>query len=289
MPSFPLPSSAAIRLQPLKSFSPSSSHQRHASKIPILTPRLGSNSKSHFSGRSTVSGGRGSMTELTRMAALGSDQDIEEDTALGEAEAEAMLRDGPSNLDSDLAWRNLEAILNGTSKWLVAALFGLAILWKHDAEILWAATGSVINAWLSITLKRILNHERPVAGLKPDPGMPSSHAQSIFYIEAFFILSMVNQLGIDTLTVSTGSIALLFGSYLSWLRVSQQLHTYSQILVGALLGSCCGVAWYWLWHSFVLEAFISLLWVRILVVLGSVTFCGAFVVYVIQHWLRDEP
>lgn len=234
-----------------------------------------------------MSGRRGSMTELTRLAALGSDQDIEEDTAPGEVEA--MLRTGPFNLDRDFTWRNLEAVLNGTSKWLVAALFGLAILWKHDAEILWDATGSVINVSLSVTLKRILNHERPVAGLKPDPGMPSSHAQSIFYIEAIFILSMVNHLGIDAFTVSIGSIALLFGSYLSWLRVSQQLHTYSQVLVGALLGSCCGVAWYWLWHSFVLEAFISLLWVRILVVPGSVMLCGAFVVYMIQHWLRDEP
>ncbi|CAL9771104.1 unnamed protein product [Musa acuminata subsp. burmannicoides] len=287
MPSFPLPSSAAIHLPPLKPLSPYSYHQRHASKIPILTPRLGSRSKSHLSGRSTVSGRRGSMTELTRLAAFGSDQDIEEDTALGEVEA--MLRTGPFNLDRDFTWRNLEAVLNGTSKWLVAALFGLAILWKHDAEILWDATGSVINAGLSVTLKRILNHERPVAGLKPDPGMPSSHAQSIFYIEAIFILSMVNHLGMDTFTVSIGSIALLFGSYLSWLRVSQQLHTYSQVLVGALLGSCCGVAWYWLWHSFVLEAFISLLWVQILVVLGSVMLCGAFVVYMIQHWLRDEP
>lgn len=59
-----------------------------------------------------MSGRRGSMTELTRLAALGSDQDIEEDTAPGEVEA--MLRTGPFNLDRDFTWRNLEAVLNGT-------------------------------------------------------------------------------------------------------------------------------------------------------------------------------
>lgn len=71
----------------------------------------------------------------------------------------------------------------------MAVLYGVAILWKYDAEVLWAAIGSVINSWLSITLKRILNHERPASGLRSDPGMPSSHAQSIFYVEAFAIFS----------------------------------------------------------------------------------------------------
>lgn len=62
------------------------------------------------------------------------------------------------------------------------------ILWKHDAEVLWAATGSILNSYISITLKQILNHERP-SGLRSDPGMPSSHAQSIFYVSVFALLS----------------------------------------------------------------------------------------------------
>lgn len=75
------------------------------------------------------------------------------------------------------------------SKWLVAALFAAIILLRHDAEALWTAMGSVINAILSIVLKRILNQERPIATLRPDPGMPSSHAQSIFFIVIFAALS----------------------------------------------------------------------------------------------------
>lgn len=71
----------------------------------------------------------------------------------------------------------------------MAGLFGLIILWKHDAEAMWAAMGSVVNAWLSITLKQLLNHERPDSALRSDPGMPSSHAQSIFYAALFAILS----------------------------------------------------------------------------------------------------
>lgn len=70
----------------------------------------------------------------------------------------------------------------------MAALFGLVILWKHDAEALWAAMGSVVNAWLSTVLKRLLNQDRPSA-LRSDPGMPSSHAQSIFYAAVFSVAS----------------------------------------------------------------------------------------------------
>lgn len=71
----------------------------------------------------------------------------------------------------------------------MAATFGGVLLWRHDAEAIWVAMGSIVNALLSVVLKRVLNQERPVAGLKSDPGMPSSHAQSIFFTVVFTIAS----------------------------------------------------------------------------------------------------
>lgn len=71
----------------------------------------------------------------------------------------------------------------------MAAVLGVIVLWRHDAEALWAAGGSVINSVLSIILKKALNQERPVANLRSDPGMPSSHAQSISFAVVFAILS----------------------------------------------------------------------------------------------------
>ncbi|KAJ3692506.1 hypothetical protein LUZ60_012856 [Juncus effusus] len=182
---------------------------------------------------------------------------------------------------------SFESTLNKLSKWLVAGIFGLVILWKHDAEVLWAAMGSVVNSWLSISLKRILNHARP-SGLRSDPGMPSSHAQSIFYASFFVVLSVIHWLGVNIFTLMLGAAILALGSYFSWLRVSQQLHTTNQVLVGAVLGSAMAIIWFWLWHTFVFNAFISSIWVRVVLVLGSVSFCGAFVIYVIKNWLTDE-
>ncbi|OMO56928.1 Phosphatidic acid phosphatase type 2/haloperoxidase [Corchorus capsularis] len=184
--------------------------------------------------------------------------------------------------------QGLERTLNRLSKWLVAALFGGVLLWRHDTEALWAAMGSVVNALLSIVLKRVLNQERPVAGLKSDPGMPSSHAQSIFFTVVFIIASILEWLGVNQLSVSISVLALAFGSYFSWLRVSQQLHTMSQITVGAIIGSMFSILWYMSWNAFVLEAFNSSLLVRSFVLLGSAGFCLGFLVYVIRHWLKDE-
>ncbi|XP_021300865.1 lipid phosphate phosphatase epsilon 2, chloroplastic [Herrania umbratica] len=184
--------------------------------------------------------------------------------------------------------RGLETTLNRLSKWLVAATFGGVLLWRHDAEAIWVAMGSILNALLSVGLKRVLNQERPVAGLKSDPGMPSSHAQSIFFTIVFTIGSVLEWLGVNELSVSISALALAFGSYFSWLRVSQQLHTMSQILVGAIIGSIFSVLWYMSWKAVVLEAFHSSLLVRVIVLLGSAGFCLGFLLYVIQYWLSDE-
>ena len=71
----------------------------------------------------------------------------------------------------------------------MTALFGAILLWRRDAAALWAAMGSVVNAGLSRILKQMLNQERPVSNLRSDPGMPSSHAQSISFATIFMILS----------------------------------------------------------------------------------------------------
>ncbi|KAH1072807.1 hypothetical protein J1N35_025135 [Gossypium stocksii] len=191
-------------------------------------------------------------------------------------------------IDGSIRVQGFESTLNRLSKWLVSALFGGVILWRHDAEALWMAMGSIVNAVLSVGLKRLLNQERPVAGIKSDPGMPSSHAQSIFFTVVFAIASLLEWLGINELSVGISVLALAFGSYLSWLRVSQKLHTMNQILVGAVVGSIFSVLWYLSWDAVVLEAFNSSLWVRVIVLLACAGFGLGFLTFVIQYWLKDE-
>ncbi|KAJ6678661.1 PALMITOYL-PROTEIN THIOESTERASE/DOLICHYLDIPHOSPHATASE 1 [Salix viminalis] len=253
-------------------------------------------SKSDFFGSKNQALSR-NMTELVRMSTFrdsnGSDSD--ESTRLFQQEA---VFDGPNEFQSGLLADGLEATLNRLSKWLVAVLFGTVILWRHDAEAMWAVMGSIVNSILSVILKRIFNQERPDSTLRSDPGMPSSHGQSIFFTVVFAILSGVlcmsvfdlNEcsLGANEFALILSAFILVFGTYLTWLRVSQGLHTISQVAVGAAVGSIFSIFWFWSWDSFVHKAFISSLSVRIIVVMGAAASCLGFLVYVIRDWFRDE-
>ncbi|XP_011016753.1 PREDICTED: lipid phosphate phosphatase epsilon 2, chloroplastic-like, partial [Populus euphratica] len=196
------------------------------------------------------------MTELVRMSAFrgGNGTDSEESTGLFQQEA---VIDWLNEFQSGLLADGLEATLNRLSKWLVAALFGAVILWRHDAEAVWAVLGSIVNSILSVILKRIFNQERPDSTLRSDPGMPSSHGQSIFFTLVFAILSVVEWLGVNGFSLILGAIILAFGTYLTWLRVSQGLHTISQVAAGAAVGFIFSIFWFWSWDAFVHEAFIS--------------------------------
>ncbi|KAE8685981.1 Lipid phosphate phosphatase epsilon 2 [Hibiscus syriacus] len=218
---------------------------------------------------------------MIQTSVLKDSRDGDDATQVLEVEQEGLI-------DGSIRVQSFEATLNRLSKWLVAALFGVVILWRHDAEALWMAMGSIVNALLSVALKRVLNQERPVAGVKSDPGMPSSHAQSIFFTVVFTIASILEWMGVNELSVSISVLALAFGSYFSWLRVSQKLHTINQILVGAVVGSIFSVLWYLSWDAVVLEAFNSSLLVRVIVLLACAGFGLGFLLYVIQYWFKDE-
>ncbi|KNA09294.1 hypothetical protein SOVF_154870 [Spinacia oleracea] len=221
---------------------------------------------------------------VKKIPALGSDDGEESINAF---EQEVLL-DGSSNLRSNLASPEFEATLNRLSKWVIAVVFGALLLWRHDAEAVWAAIGSILNSALSVALKRLLNQERPLANVRSDPGMPSSHAQSIFYAVTFFIMSMVEWLGVNEITVIFTAFALMFGSYLSWLRVTQKLHTVDQVVVGAILGFCFSLAWLWFWNAVVAEAFNSYMWVQVSILFTSAVCCSGFVLYVILNWFRND-
>lgn len=227
------------------------------------------------------------MTELVRMSAFrgGNGSDSEESTGLFQQEA---VIDGLNEFQSGLLADGLEATLNRLSKWLVAALFGAVILWRHDAEAMWAVLGSIVNSILSVILKRTFNQERPDSTLRSDPGMPSSHGQSIFFTVVFAILSVVEWLGVNGFSLILGALILAFGTYLTWLRVSQGLHTISQVAAGAAVGFIFSIFWFWSWDAFVLKAFISSLSVRIIVIMAAAASCLGFLVYVIRYWFRDE-
>ncbi|KAH8479377.1 hypothetical protein Peur_050236 [Populus x canadensis] len=228
------------------------------------------------------------VTELVRISVFRASYGGNSEESTGSFQQGDVIIHGPHKFQSVLSAGGLEATLNCLSKWLVVTFSGAVILGRHDAKAMWAALGLVVNSILSVILKRTFNHERPDSTLRSDPGMPSSHGQSIFFTLVFAILSVGEWLGVNEFTLILSAFMLAFGTYLTWLRVSQGLHTINQAVVGAAVGSIFSILWFWSWDAFVLKAFISSLWVRMVVVMGAAVFCLALLVYVIGYLFNDK-
>ncbi|CAF1922239.1 BnaC02g48930D [Brassica napus] len=228
------------------------------------------------------------MADLVKTHAWRDGGNIDGEERFQAFEQEAFMKNSPSNdLVSD-AGGGINAVANRLSKWVLAALFGSVLLLRHDGAALWAVIGSVSNSALSVALKRILNQERPVATLRSDPGMPSSHAQSISFISLFTLFSVMEWLGTNELSLFLSGLIVALASYFTWLRVSQKLHTASQVVVGAIVGSVYSTLWYITWNSLVLEAFASSFSVQVAVFTAAAASALGFAVYVLLNWFKDD-
>ncbi|KAJ9541000.1 hypothetical protein OSB04_027506 [Centaurea solstitialis] len=159
----------------------------------------------------------------------------------------------------------LHILLNGLSKWCIAATYYGVVVLRHDdglAVAVWAVIGSVLNVALSFVLKQIIRQDRPVSEVCSGPGMPSSHAQSISFAVVYVILSIVGWLGLNAFSVIFSGLVIVVGVYLSWLRILLRYHTTSQVVAGAVVGSVFSVLWFCTCDAMVLdlEAYISSLW-----------------------------
>ncbi|XP_043810284.1 lipid phosphate phosphatase epsilon 2, chloroplastic isoform X3 [Manihot esculenta] len=178
---------AATALLHKPTFTPSLSYPSNPRTFtPTLLLRLPASSFGFFGG--VVSKKRVSKTSMTELVKTYAFRDGDGEKSVKMLQQEALVKE-PSGFPSQFTPEGLERTLNRLSKWFVSFLFGAVILWRHDAESMWIAMGSVLNALLSVTLKRIFNQERPFPSANSEPGMPSSHAQSIFYTVVFSILS----------------------------------------------------------------------------------------------------
>ncbi|KAK9129823.1 hypothetical protein Sjap_010310 [Stephania japonica] len=153
---------------------------------PVWFSRCVVSSKNRFLGGCFSSKPMSGWVEISPLRGGSSSDGVE---GVGALEKDDVLIDGQMDFSPDLASGGLQSTLNRLSKWIVAILFGAYVIWRHDAEAMWAVTGSIVNVLLSIVLKHTLKQERPVSTSESDHGMPSSHAQSLLYAAVFTVLS----------------------------------------------------------------------------------------------------
>lgn len=139
-------------------------------------------------------------------------------------------------------------IIGTSAKEVVSATAAAVVIKSSTNAPLYYVTAGVANAVLSKVLKNVIRQPRPGAVFKSDGwGMPSSHAQSLFYFTAIVALNAERLVGTGPGLAAIGSAAqqvtaglTLYALVASTWRVSSRKHSALQTIVGALVGATVG-------------------------------------------------
>jgi membrane-associated phospholipid phosphatase len=114
---------------------------------------------------------------------------------------------------------------------LITFIYGFTTLVKRPIYLSSYLVFTFINQAINVLLKSVIKEPRPVSNGKIDYdqyGMPSGHAQTIFFFITF------------TYLVNKSVMVLLLELFLSFITLYQRWkykkHTITQIIVGSLLG-----------------------------------------------------
>ena len=198
--------------------------------------------------------------------------------------ARSPLRTAPMSMSA----KNALATLASTRVLVSGTAFGV-LVWRRDAASVLCITGAVINAIFSKILKRLINESRPAGAQESDPGMPSSHAMSLFFFATYLVLLAATAPTLPLLppgpTPRVGAAVVVLGlaTYGAVHRVRSGLHTPAQICVGAAIGAADAALWL-LWAQPRLQRALS---GGQLVALASVfVVIGALTIGSVERWLR---
>ncbi|CAK0849857.1 unnamed protein product, partial [Prorocentrum cordatum] len=127
-------------------------------------------------------------------------------------------------------------------------------VWRHDAQVCWSLLGAIAAAFNCKALKVVINQARPEGARKADPGMPSSHAQSLGFLSGYAACGLLTLGWPAPWPAAAAGSTLACGAFLSWLRVELGFHTTPQVLVGHSLGALSAAAWWRLGQGWALQA-----------------------------------
>ncbi|CAN0375140.1 unnamed protein product [Laminaria digitata] len=144
--------------------------------------------------------------------------------------------------------------VGASTQWVVAGSVGAALVTRADAETLVWVVGSLFNAVFSKVLKKGINQVRPAGSRLKDPGMPSSHAMSLFYLGTYLVIGLQEHgmpsagsailpfwpLGVT----ETQALLAVYAVTASLWRVKAGFHTLPQVSVGAVVGALDAALWY---------------------------------------------
>jgi PAP2 superfamily len=126
-----------------------------------------------------------------------------------------------------------------SSKFFVSGIATIVLYLTDSWVPLYYIFASVINGVISKVLKMIIRQPRPIKSGKDGYGMPSSHTQAFFFFLTVVALNSSRFLRYE-LSVALSLSILCYSCMASYWRVVANVHTFSQTLVGAVVGVAFG-------------------------------------------------
>lgn len=126
-----------------------------------------------------------------------------------------------------------------SSKFFVSGIATIVLYLTNSWVPLYYIFASVINGVISKVLKMIIRQPRPIKSGKEGYGMPSSHTQAFFFFFTVVALNSFRFLRYE-LSVALSLSILCYSCMASYWRVVANVHTFSQTLVGAVVGVAFG-------------------------------------------------
>ncbi|KAI5070618.1 hypothetical protein GOP47_0014961 [Adiantum capillus-veneris] len=199
-------------------------------------------------------------------------------TSAAAAPAGAAHIDPPSS--RTLSLDSFHRLINSSGQILLSTLWLTAIWLQARTQSscnmeLWGLLGACINHLFSKWLKQVVKQPRPARfknvchhkqGDNKNLGMPSSHAQSIAFLGAyFFFTGFASMLPWSTNVYCKSGLLALLLTYMAWLRVREGYHTILQVVVGGLIGVAFATLWFtfhnvtpFLWRTYYNKHLISI-------------------------------
>ncbi|KAG8458689.1 hypothetical protein KFE25_012887 [Diacronema lutheri] len=128
------------------------------------------------------------------------------------------------------------------TRYVVSLAAFCALVARDDARVTFCVAGAVGNALGNKLLKRLIAQARPSGSALHDPGMPSSHASSLFFFAAFIALALLRHPPAYGLPSAAALVAL--AACAARHRVAAGFHTPAQVAVGALVGASAATIWH---------------------------------------------
>ncbi|CAM9710017.1 unnamed protein product [Pylaiella littoralis] len=144
------------------------------------------------------------------------------------------------------------ALITLSPIYLAVAYMTLVVV-RRDLQVFILAVGHLCDLIVNKALKTWFAQARPPGCINTGHGMPSNHSQYMFFFATFASLYLWNRVSFcSEAKVGLTSALVGWAAGVGYSRMCLRCHTFSQVAVGAAVGSSTGALWYILYSKVLL-------------------------------------